>query len=51
MAYYENLPVYKKTLELAVFMENIVRNFSRHHKYTAGSDMRALSKEMLTFKI
>ncbi len=37
MAYYENLPIYKKSLELAVYIENVVRNFSRYHKYTIGN--------------
>ncbi len=44
MAYYENLPIYKKLIELAVYVENVVRNFSRYHKYTIGTDMRDLSK-------
>lgn len=29
MAYYENLPIYKKSMELAIYMENVVRNSSR----------------------
>ncbi len=37
MAYYENLHIYKKSLELAVYIENVVRNFSRYHKYTIGN--------------
>lgn len=51
MAYYENLPIYKKSMELAVYMENVVRNFSRYHKYTIGADMRDLSKNLVTLII
>ena len=51
MAYYENLPIYKKSMELAVYMENVVRNFSRYHKYTVGTDMRDLSKNLVTLVI
>jgi len=29
MAYYENLPIYRKTMELAVFVEGQMRNFAR----------------------
>jgi len=47
MAYYENLPIYKKSMELAVYLENAVRGFSRYHKYTIGSDMRDVSKSLV----
>ena len=46
MAYYENLPIYKKAMELAVYIEQVVRNFSRYHKYTIGSDLRNLSRAL-----
>jgi hypothetical protein len=44
---YENLPVYKKALDVAVYFEEVVRNFSRYHKYTVGSELRDLSKRIL----
>jgi hypothetical protein len=31
MARYEHLPIYKKAMDLAVYEEKIVRNFSRYH--------------------
>ena len=34
MALHENLPIYKKALDLAVYVEMVVKNFSRYHKYT-----------------
>ena len=47
MGLHENLTIYKKALDLAVYFENIVGNFSKYHKYTVGSDLRNISKEIL----
>ena len=44
---YENLPVYKKALDLTVYFEKIVSNFSRYHKYTVGTELRNLSRKIL----
>ena len=46
-ALYEHLPVYKKALDVTVYFETVVRNFSRYHKYTVGSELRNLSKKIL----
>lgn len=51
MAQYEHLPLYKKTMELAVYIETMVKGFSRYHKYTIGSDMRNLSRELVSLVI
>ena len=40
MAKYEHLAIYKKSLELAVYMETAVKGFSRYHKYTIGAALR-----------
>jgi len=40
MARYENLPIYKKAMELLVYIEQTVRNFPRYHKYALGSRLR-----------
>ena len=40
MARYEHLPIYKKAMDLAIYVEKVVRNFSRYHKYTPGSELR-----------
>ena len=45
MARYEHLPIYKTAMDLAVYLEQVVRNFSRYHKYTLGSDLRQQSRE------
>jgi len=47
MALYENLSIYKKTLDLAVYFEKVVKNFSRYHKYTVGTELRNSSREIL----
>lgn len=44
---YENLRVYKKSLELVVYLENVVRNFDRYHKYTVGEELRNHSRTIL----
>ena len=44
---YENLPVYKKALDLTIYIETIVMGFSRYHKYTAGKDLRNLSRRIV----
>jgi hypothetical protein len=47
MAQYEHLPIYRKAFDLSVYLENTVRNFSRYHKYTLGSDLRDLSRQIV----
>ena len=44
---YDNLPIYKASLELCVYVETIVKSFDRYHKYTIGSDLRSYAKEIL----
>lgn len=51
MAYYENLPIYKKAFDLTVFLENSVRGFSRYHKYSIGADLRLLSRNITSMVI
>ncbi|MBD3789673.1 MAG: four helix bundle protein [Campylobacterales bacterium] len=41
------LPIFRSALELAVYMETIVKGFDKYHKYTIGEEMRRFSKEML----
>ncbi len=47
MARYEHLPIYKKAFDLAIYFDKIVRNFSRYNKYTHGTELRNLSREIL----
>src|SRR3972149_10394051 len=44
---YENLPVYKQALDLAVYFEKVVRYFPKYYKYTIGSELRNLSRAIL----
>ena len=47
MARYEHLPIYKKAMDLTIYFEKIVRNFSRYHKYTLGSELREKSRQVV----
>jgi len=51
MAQYEHLPIYKKAMDLAIYMEKVVKGFSRYHKYSIGADLRNLSREVVRFII
>lgn len=46
MVNYENLPIYKSALDLAIYFEKIVKNFDRYNKYTIGTDLRNKSREI-----
>ena len=47
MARYEHLPIYRTAFDLAVHIEKIVKNFSRYHKYTLGTELRDGSRRVL----
>ena len=47
MAKYEHLPIYKKAYDFALYCEKVVRNFSRYHKYTLGTELREGSREII----
>ncbi len=51
MARYEHLPLYKTAMELTVYIETVVRTFSRYHKYTLGTDLRQQSRALVTMII
>ncbi len=44
---YDELPIFKATLDFVVYIETIVKNFDKYHKYTLGLDLRTLSIKML----
>ena len=48
MARYEHLPIFRAAFDLAVHFEKIVRNFSRYHKYSLGTELRDQSRSLLT---
>jgi hypothetical protein len=47
MARYEHLPIYKKAMEQAVYIQTVVRNFSRYNKYSIGSELRDLARKIV----
>lgn len=47
MARYEHLPIFREAYDLTVHIEKIVRNFSRYHKYTLGTDLRNKSRKIV----
>jgi hypothetical protein len=48
LAQYEHLPIYKGAFDLLVYFEKIVRNFSRYNKYSHGTELRTLTRKILT---
>ena len=44
---YDELPIFKSTLDFVVYIETIVIGFDKYHKYTIGVDLRTHSKKML----
>jgi len=47
MARYEHLPICKSALDLTVHFEKLVAGFSRYHRYTLGTELRAGSRAVL----
>jgi hypothetical protein len=47
MARYEHLPIYRDAYDLTVHIEQIVRSFSRYHKYTLGTELRNKMRAVL----
>jgi len=46
---YTNLPIFKSSLDLTIYLDSIVKNQDRYHRYTIGSDLREYSKQILFF--
>lgn len=47
MSLYEELPVYKKAQDMAIYFEKVVRYFEKYNKYTFGVEIRLLSHRIL----
>ena len=39
VAQYDHLPIYRKSFNLSIHLENTVPGFSRHTEYTLGTDL------------
>ena len=51
MARYEHLPIYREAFEMLVYLEKIVRNFSRYDKYTHGTALRQKASEIVSLVV
>lgn len=47
MAQAEHLPIYKSSYDLCLYLEQLVRGFSRYHKYALGADLRDGARRVL----
>jgi len=47
MARYEHLTIFRNAIDLTVYIEQVVRNFSRYHKYTIGTRLREKSWDIV----
>src|SRR5262245_11661588 len=47
MAQAEHLPIHKASNDLCLYLEQVVRGFSRYHKYTLGADLRDGARRVL----
>lgn len=47
MAQTEHLPIYKASYDFCLYLEQVVRNFSRYHKYSLGADLREGARRVL----
>jgi hypothetical protein len=43
----EHLPIYKRSYDLCLYIEQVVRGFSRYHTYTLGADLRDGARRLL----
>ncbi len=44
---YTELKIFKLALDFATYNEEVVRRFEKYYKYTLGTDLRMVSKEIL----
>ena len=44
---YDQLPIYKSALSFVVYIENLVKQFDKYHKYTIGVDLRKYAQKIL----
>ena len=51
MAQTEHLPIYKASYDLCLYLEQIVKNFSRYQKYALGADLRAGARKALALVV
>jgi len=42
----EKIKAYNKAIDLAVYFDKVVMNFSKYHKYSIGIDMKRLAQDI-----
>ena len=47
MTHTEHLPIYKSAYDLCLYFEQVVRGFSRYHKYSLSTDLRDAGRRTL----
>jgi hypothetical protein len=47
MARSEHLPIYKRSYDLCLYLEQVVAGFPRYHKYAVGADLRDGARRVL----
>jgi hypothetical protein len=47
MARSEHLPIYKRSYDLCLYLEQVVAGFPRYHKYAIGADLRDGARRVL----
>jgi hypothetical protein len=47
MVNYENLTIYKSSLDFAVYFEKIVKYFDKYHRFSIGQDLRTQSRKIV----
>jgi hypothetical protein len=43
----EHLPIYKRSYDLCLYLEQVVAGFPRYHKYAVGADLRDGARRVL----
>ena len=51
LARYEHLPIYREAFDMLIYIEKIVRNFSRYNKYTHGTALRDGAADILSLVV
>ena len=51
MAQSEHLPIYKRGYELCLYLEQVVRGFSRSNKYGLGDELRTGARRVLSLVV
>ncbi len=44
---HQQLPIWKASMELCLYVDTMVKNQERYYRYTIGSELRSEAKEML----